>query len=127
MTTPSGWTDARSARSKLVSTWLYLIPFFIDKKRLEKRERLLAKEQDLLGAINVKQQALHEARAVLIEGLPENYNQLMLQELVKHYPGLQDYQLRPEKQSAVVSFSTHEEAQVALAGNYTLYVLSLFV
>jgi hypothetical protein len=41
----------------------------------------------------------------------------MLQELVRSYPGLQDYSLQVEKQTAVVKFSTHDDAEVALAGN----------
>lgn len=41
----------------------------------------------------MKQQAFQESSAVFIEGLPENYNQLMLKELVKIYPGLEEYQL----------------------------------
>ena len=41
----------------------------------------------------------------------------MIQELVRSYPGLQDYSLQVEKQTAVVKFITHDDAEVALAGN----------
>lgn len=70
----------------------------------------------MLGQISLRQQVIQEAKAVLIEGLPENYNQLMLQELVRAFPGLQEYSLKAERQSAVVVFGTHEEAKVALSG-----------
>ena len=95
----------------------------IDKKRLEKREKLLVQEQNLKTQITSKQHAFTESDSVFIEGLPENYNQLLLQELVRNYPGLQDYQLHSEKQSAVVQFTTHEDAKLALAGKTQSNVL----
>ena len=41
----------------------------------------------------------------------------MLQELVRPFTGLQDYTLNSENQSAFVTFSRHDDAKIALAGN----------
>lgn len=59
---------------------------------------------------------MKESLAIIIEGLPENYNQLMLQELVRNFPGLQEYDLEGETQKAIVKFKTHDDAKLALAG-----------
>lgn len=77
--------------------------------------------------IAVKQQTMKESQALLIEGLPENYNQLMLAELVRAYPGLEDYKLSTENNSAVVSFKDHEDAKLALAGIATNICLISFL
>ena len=61
--------------------------------------------------------ASKEALAIKIEGFPRSYNQLMLKELVQSYPGLLDYRL--ENHIGFVKFSSHEDAEVALAGNHT--------
>lgn len=48
---------------------------FIERKRLEKREKLHVKEQQLKSQITSKVQALHESTSLLIEnGLPKSYN-----------------------------------------------------
>jgi len=52
----------------------------------------------------------------LVEGLPTGYNQLMLQELVRGYKGLQDYKINTDNRSALVHFTRHEDAKIALAG-----------
>ena len=121
MTIVSVSTDIRNASRNLVtSPPLCLICFMcLDKKRGDKREKLLLQEQNLKTHFIQKQQIAKEAHAILIEGFPKNYNQLMLQELVRSYPGLQEYSLQVEKQTAVVKFSTHDDAEVALAGNTT--------
>ena len=93
-----------------------LLTFLIEKKRLEKREKLQIKEQQFKSQISSKVQALHDSSSLVIEGLPKNYNQLMLQELVRPFHGLQDYKLL-DNERALVHFSKHEDAKVALAGN----------
>lgn len=40
----------------------------------------------------------------------------MLAELVRAYPGLQDYHLNSSQRTATVKFSRNEDAQLALAG-----------
>jgi hypothetical protein len=52
----------------------------------------------------------------MVEGLPAGYNQLMLQELVRGYKGLQDYKINSDNRSALVHFTRHEDAKIALAG-----------
>ena len=47
---------------------------FIEKKRLEKREKLHVKEQQIKTQISSKVQALHDSSSLVIEGLPKNYN-----------------------------------------------------
>jgi hypothetical protein len=39
----------------------------------------------------------------------------MLQELVRGYIGLNDYKMNADNQSAIVHFSRHEDAKIALA------------
>ena len=39
---------------------------------------------------------------------------------------MEEYQMHSERQSAVVRFSSHEFAKLALAGNALHYVISLF-
>ena len=46
----------------------------IEKKRLEKREKLQVKEQQIKTQISSKVQALHDSSSLIIEGLPKNYN-----------------------------------------------------
>jgi hypothetical protein len=48
--------------------------FLIEKKRLEKREKLQVKEQQIKTQISSKVQALHDSSSLVIEGLPKNYN-----------------------------------------------------
>jgi hypothetical protein len=43
----------------------------------------------------------------------------MLAELVRKYNGLQDYHLK-DGRGAIVKFSSHEHAKLALAGNYII-------
>ena len=47
----------------------------------------------------------------------------MLQELVRPFNGLQEYKL-VENERALVHFSKHEDAKVALAGNKTHLCIS---
>ena len=47
----------------------------------------------------------------------------MLQELVRPFNGLQEYKL-VENERALVHFSKHEDAKVALAGNKTYLCIS---
>jgi len=47
----------------------------------------------------------------------------MLQELVRPFNGLQEYKLL-DNERALVHFSKHEDAKVALAGNYTHLCIS---
>ena len=44
----------------------------------------------------------------------------MLQELVRGYKGLQDYKINNDNRSALVHFTRHEDAKIALAGKYFL-------
>jgi hypothetical protein len=69
-----------------------------------------------------KVQALKESASILVEGLPSGYNQLMLQELVRGYNGLQDYKIKADSRSALVHFTRHEDAKIALAGKYFLHI-----
>jgi hypothetical protein len=63
---------------------------------------------------------MKESLAILIEGLPKYYNQLMLQELVRNFPGLQEYDLEGETQRAIVKFKTHDDTKLALAGKHPI-------
>lgn len=83
-------------------------------KRGEKREKLIAKEEEIKAQFSARQAANLSALSIKVEGFPKTYNQLMLKELVQSYPGLQDYKL--EAQIGYVRFSSHEDAEVALAG-----------
>ena len=58
---------------------------------MEKREKLHLQEEHLKQKLNATDHALKESNYLMIEGLPENYNQLMLTELVRGFPGLEDY------------------------------------
>ncbi|CDW80925.1 UNKNOWN [Stylonychia lemnae] len=87
-----------------------------DLKRMDKREKLLLTEQSLKQQLNLKEQILKQSNSLLLENLPQNYNQLLLQELLKNYPGLQEYQLDAQKGRAVVNFHTSNDAKVALSG-----------
>jgi hypothetical protein len=78
----------------------------------------LAKQEEYLKtALTSKVQALKESASLLVEGLPSGYNHLMLQELVRGYKGLQDYKVSSDSLSAIVHFTRHEDAKIALAGN----------
>lgn len=44
-----------------------------------------------------KEQMLKQSNSIVIENLPNNYNQLLLQELLRNYPGVSDYNLNAEK------------------------------
>ena len=90
---------------------------FSEQKRLAKREKLAKQEEYLKTALTSKVQALKDSASLLVEGLPSGYNHLMLQELVRGYKGLQDYKVSSDSQSAIVHFTRHEDAKVALAGN----------
>jgi hypothetical protein len=80
----------------------------------------LAKQEEYLKtALTSKVQALKDSTTLLVEGLPTGYNHLMLQELVRGYKGLQDYKISSDSQSAIVHFTRHEDAKIALAGNYS--------
>lgn len=90
MTIQSDSIASKSARLRLVITNNYVLTnqCSIDKKRLEKREKLHVKEQLIKTQTSSKVQALHDSSSLVIEGLPKNYNQLMLQELVRPFSGL---------------------------------------
>ena len=60
---------------------------------MEKRERLHIQEEHLKQQLHDTNHMLKESNYLMIEGLPENYNQLMLTELVRGFPGLEDYAL----------------------------------
>ncbi len=61
-------------------------------------------------------------------GFPKNYNQLLLHELVRSYPGLRDYQLDTDSQTALVTFQSHDDAEVALAGiHIEAFCMNLFL
>jgi hypothetical protein len=49
---------------------------------------------------------LKNFHTVLIENLPQNYNHLMLKELIKNYPGVTDAKLDNKEQYALVKFDT---------------------
>jgi hypothetical protein len=85
-----------------------------DVKRSEKREKLIAKDEEIKAQFSARQAANLNALSIKVEGFPKTYNQLMLKELVQSYPGLQDYKL--ESQTGYVRFLSHEDAEVALAG-----------
>ena len=125
--TQSGSTADKRENRKLVTTPSNVLMIFllIDRKRLEKRERLHVKEQMFTSSMLTKQSALTEAQTIGIENLPSNYNQLMLHELVKGYPGLQDYKLGAAG-SAVVHFTSHQDAMLALAGNQLIVYLFVY-
>ena len=78
----------------------------------------MAKQEEYLKtALTSKVQALKESASLLVEGLPSGYNHLMLQELVRGYKGLQDYKISSDSLSAIVNFTRHDDAKIALAGN----------
>eukprot|EP00347_Sterkiella_histriomuscorum_P013706 403363680 len=85
-------------------------------KRKEKKEKLVIAEQQLKQQLNYKEMALKQSNAIAIDNLPGNYNQLLLQELLRNYPGVADYNLDVEKHVATVHFHTSNDAKVALAG-----------
>ena len=51
----------------------------------------------------------------------------MLQELIKNYPGVDDYHLVGEKSCAIVKFDTSNDAKIALSGKNTCIVIRLGV
>jgi hypothetical protein len=59
---------------------------------------------------------LRNADTIIIENLPSNYNHLMLQELLRNYPGIDEHKLNSSKQSAVVRFDSPDDAKLALSG-----------
>lgn len=59
---------------------------------------------------------MKQSNAIAIENLPENYNQVLLQELLKNYPGVEDYNLDAAKFRAIVKFHTSNDAKLALSG-----------
>jgi hypothetical protein len=63
-----------------------------------------------------KEKLMKQPELIAIDNLPADYNHLMLQELLKHYPGVTEMQMVPEKQQALVRFETADEARLALAG-----------
>jgi|LauGreDrversion4_2_1035121.scaffolds.fasta_scaffold656487_1 hypothetical protein len=75
MTIQSDLIASKRERLKLVIHLnLCINDLFIEKKRLEKREKLHVKEQQIKTQISSKVQALHDSSSLVIEGLPKNYN-----------------------------------------------------
>ncbi len=75
MTIQSDLIESKRERLRLVIHLnLCINDLFIEKKRLEKREKLHAKEKQIKTQISSKVQALHDSSSLVIEGLPKNYN-----------------------------------------------------
>lgn len=75
MTIQSDLIASKRERLKLVIHLnLCINDLFIEKKRLEKREKLHVKEQQIKTQISSKVQALHDSSSLVFEGLPKNYN-----------------------------------------------------
>ena len=75
MTIQSDLIASKRERLRLVIHLnLCINDLFIEKKRLEKREKLHVKEQQIKTQISSKVQALHDSSSLVIEGLPKNYN-----------------------------------------------------
>jgi hypothetical protein len=103
----------------------------IEKKRLEKREKLHLTENNIRTTIAKNMRVFHESQTLWLEGLatfasPQEA-QVALATLVRPYEGLQEYKLTADCKSATVRFATHEDAKLALAGNYPPTPSNLFL
>jgi hypothetical protein len=54
-------------------------------------------EQQIKAQINEKEHIMKQSQTLIIENLPSNYNQLLLQELLRLYPGVAESHWNSEK------------------------------